>query len=134
MPKGRLYCQEYFENEDSWGINDLYECFSKYNVDFGKEFCDSKFSDDKVMLMQCYAGKSVERGEEFCVANFDKKTEKDLLLLCYELIPLFTMDYCRLKYAKDPDAKVDCFKNKAKVILDKPFCDSLNPIDPELSG
>jgi hypothetical protein len=63
-------------------------------VDFGKDFCDFKFSSDKVLLMQCYASKSVSRGVEFCNANFDLKKEMQYWLLCYESIPVYDFEYC----------------------------------------
>ena len=99
--KGKEYCNDYFAHEDSWGQNELFECFTKYNVDFGKEFCDARFSSNKVLLMQCYSGRNVEKGVEFCDSNFDPIEDKKNFLLCYETIPAFTMKYCQIKYEKD---------------------------------
>ena len=82
--------------------------------------------------MQCYASKNVERGEEFCVSNFDPKIEREVFLDCFEGIPLFTFSYCKVKFDNDPDAKIDCFKNKAGLTLNQEYCDRPNPlIDPK---
>ena len=62
LPKGKEYCEDYYTHEDSWGKDDLFQCFTKYNIDFAKEFCDDRFSKDKFLLMQCYATKNVQRG------------------------------------------------------------------------
>ena len=51
VPKGREYCQEYFEHEDSWGKEQLYDCFKKHNVDFDKEYCDDMFPLGSDLLM-----------------------------------------------------------------------------------
>jgi hypothetical protein len=71
MARGREYCQDYMDHEDSWGQDDLFRCFQRYNVNFGKQFCDSKFTAG-VDLMKCYSDRKVPRGEEFCISNFDK--------------------------------------------------------------
>lgn len=78
--------------------------------------------------MQCYAAKDVERGKEFCSANFDPEEELENFLLCYESIPVFTMQYCQLKYKTDSESKIDCFRNKARLTLDQNYCDTLYPI------
>jgi hypothetical protein len=54
VPKGRAYCLDYFLHEDSWSFSNLYQCYTKYSVDFAKEFCDNNFPDNKYLLMQCY--------------------------------------------------------------------------------
>jgi hypothetical protein len=128
VPKGREYCADYFHIEDSWGITDLFECFSRYTVEFGKEFCDYKFADDKVLLMQCYAIKNVARGIEFCNSNFDYKTEEANWILCYESIPVFTATFCQIKHRLNQMAMIDCMRNKAKLVLDQNYCDSLHPL------
>ena len=52
MQGGRLYCQELFEHDDSWQIEDKFGCFTKYGVKFGKEYCDYKIpSKDRFQLM-----------------------------------------------------------------------------------
>ena len=33
-----------------------------------------------------------------------------------------------MKYDRDPDQKVDCFKNKAGLVLDKGYCDNKFPL------
>ena len=117
LPLGLLYCQDMMEYNDAWGRKDLFECFTKYQVPFDKAYCDDKFGDNKYLLMQCYASKNVERGEEFCVTNFDPKTERNVFLECFEGIPLFTHTYCKIKFDNDPDAKIDCYKDKARLTL-----------------
>jgi len=97
-------------------------------VPFGREYCDERFMGDKYLLMQCYSSKNVPRGEEFCLANFDPKKEREVFLECFETIPLYTADYCQVKYDRDPDQKVDCFKNKAGLVLDKGYCDNKFPL------
>jgi hypothetical protein len=133
VARGLLYCQDLFTYNDAWGQDDLYVCFQKYNVPYGRDFCDEKFPVDKYLLMQCYAQKLVPRGEEFCEANFDPKTETAAYLECYELIPLFTENYCRVKHRLQDD-RVKCYRNKAKLTLDKAFCDNKHPIDDPLNG
>ena len=86
--------------------------------------------------MQCYAQKNVPRGEEFCTSNFNAtlRDEFEPLMECYESIPLYTMNYCSLKYKRDPVLKLDCFLNKAKAILDQKYCDDEHPIVEGLDG
>lgn len=86
--------------------------------------------------MQCYAQKKVARGEEFCTSNFDANNRDEFvdLMECYESIPLYTMNYCSLKYVRDPILKIDCFINKAGQTLDKAYCDKENPIVEGLDG
>jgi hypothetical protein len=85
LPKGKLYCQELFDYDDAWTIETKFSCFTKYNVNFGKEYCDNKFpSMNRFLLMQCYATREVEKGQEFCDSNFDMKKETDLWKTCYE--------------------------------------------------
>jgi hypothetical protein len=95
VPKGRAYCTDYFLHEDSWSFSNLYQCYTKYSVDFAKEFCDNNFPDNKYLLMQCYGQRDVPKGEEFCL-SLDEDPE--LVLVCYESIPLFNFNYCSLKH------------------------------------
>ena len=53
--------------------------------------------------MQCYAVKNVDRGREFCNSNFDPEKDLENFLLCYESIPVYSMEYCQLKHPKDID-------------------------------
>ena len=94
LPRGHEYCLDYYTHQESWGQEDLFKCNVRHHVDFGKEFCDSKFSNDKILLMQCYAARNVDRGKEFCNSNFDPEKDVNNFLLCYESIPLYTMQYC----------------------------------------
>ena len=77
VPRARQYCLDYKDHEDSWGDDNLYNCYLKYHVEFSKEYCDKRFSgaDQKYLLMQCYGVKGVQKGEEFCTSNFDASTE-----------------------------------------------------------
>ena len=61
--------------------------------------------------MQCYAARNVERGKEFCNANFDPEVDLASFLLCYESIPVFTMEYCQLKFKSDVVSKINCFRD-----------------------
>ena len=127
VPKGRRYCQDYRNIEDSWGDDNLFDCYQKHNVEFSQEYCDKKFSNNKIQLMQCYGTKGVSKGEEFCTSNFNEVTELALLLECYESIPIFTKNYCRLKN-ENPEsdnyaALRKCYTENAKVELNRAFCD-----------
>ena len=88
VPLGRSYCRDYGDHEDSWGLENLYNCYTKHHVDFGKEYCDQKYFEDKLLLMQCYGTKNVAKGEQFCLQNFDPVENLEAMLLCYESIPL----------------------------------------------
>ena len=44
QPKGKEYCIDYYTHEDSWAQENLFQCYTQYSVEFGKEFCDSTFS------------------------------------------------------------------------------------------
>ena len=105
--------------EDSWSQDDLFRCFQNYNVNFGKEFCDSKFTAG-ADLMRCYSERNVPRGEEFCISNFETAEE---LIACYEDIPVYSQNYCDLKHY-DKDSKLQCYREKVGLVLDMPFCDS----------
>lgn len=84
--------------------------------------------------MQCYASKNVPRGVEFCISNFDPKKEREVFLECFETITLFTSEYCQVKYDRDPDEKVNCFRDKAGLLLDKAYCDIKYPLEDVTQG
>lgn len=108
---------DYMDHEDSWSRDDLFRCYQRYQVDYGKEFCDSKF-ETGVELMRCYQSKEVPRGEEFCLSNTETDQE---LVTCYESIPIFNQNYCDLKYL-EKEPKLKCYREKAKLVLDREFC------------
>lgn len=68
--------------------------------------------------MRCYKGRDVPRGEQFCLSYFN--TTKDLIT-CYEDIPIYTKNYCDLKYV-EKTPKLDCYRNKANLVLDEAYC------------
>ena len=48
-------------------------------------------------------------------------------MLCYENIPLFNKNYCDLKHTDNTEL-VTCYRENAKLTLDKSFCDLQYPI------
>ena len=72
--------------------------------------------------MQCYGTKNVAKGEQFCLQNFDPVENLEAMLLCYESIPLLNQNYCDIKHT-DNSELVACYRENAKLTLDKAFCD-----------
>ena len=70
VKKGRQYCQDYMAHDSGSGLEELYACYTKYNVPFAKEYCDNSFAGQPEKLNLCYGSKGVPKGEGFCLNNY----------------------------------------------------------------
>lgn len=95
--KGRQYCKDYCDHDPGCGQNQLFTCYTKYNVEYAKEYCDTNFAGQSEKLNECYGTKGVPKGEDFCLNNYDDLTGEEKLegiIECLRSNTLTGQTYC----------------------------------------
>lgn len=68
VQKGRQYCDDMQSVTEGGDIENLYICYRRNNVDFGKEYCHYKFNKEKdpevtnQQIINCFANEGVPKG------------------------------------------------------------------------
>ena len=63
------------DHDSGSGLEELYACYTKHNVEFAKEYCDNSFLKpypyfEPEKLDQCYGTKGVPKGIDFCYSTY----------------------------------------------------------------
>jgi len=101
----------------------LFNCYSKYQVEFSAEFCEYSFPKDEQKMVKCFFKMGLPVDRRSCDIMF--RDDIPGLLRCYDSIPFTNVTVCDLKSIQNfwDNATIrECYKN-ASYTLDQEFCE-----------